>query len=320
MRVLVTGAAGFAGRHLVRFCKEQGAEVIGAGRRPESEANPPEELDGYLQVDLLDQGQTAALVDAERPERVFHLAAEASVARSWEQPERTIEANLASSLNLLEAIRGSAPDARVMVACSGEEYGPVPSDRLPITEDEPLRPQSPYAASKAAVDLVAGSFADSFGMHVVRTRAFNHAGPGQSDRYVIGSFARQIAEARARDEERVELVTGNLEVRRDFTDVRDVVRAYWLALDAEAPGAFNVCSGHSVALSELPVRLAELAGVEVGTRTDPDRLRKADVEDLYGSRGRLTAATGWEPQIPLDTTLRDTLDWWSGEIEGEPDG
>jgi len=157
-------------------------------------------------------------------------------------------------------------------------------------------------------------------MRVVRTRAFNHTGPGQTDQYVISSFARQIAEAKAAGQEQVELRTGNLEVRRDFTDVRDVVRAYWLALDWAEAGVFNVCSGHSVALSELPAQLADHAGIDVNTRVDADRLREADVADSYGSHARLTAATGWEPSLSFDTTLRDTLDWWERRLEGGPHG
>jgi GDP-4-dehydro-6-deoxy-D-mannose reductase len=319
MRVLVTGATGFAGRHLVRLCKERGADVAGIGRRPEAEARPPGELDRYLQADLGDRDQIVSVLESERPDLVFHLAAEASVAQSWDQPERTIDANVSGALNLLETIRKVAPEIRVLIACSGEEYGPVPASRLPIAEKEPLRPKSPYGVSKAAVDLLGGFYADAHGMRVVRTRAFNHTGPGQSDRYVVASFARQIAEARARGEERVELVTGNLDVRRDFTDVRDVVLAYWLALEGAEPGIFNVCSGNSVALSELPARLGRHADIEVSTRMDPERLRQVDVPDSYGSRARLTEATGWEPELSLDTTLRDTLDWWDQQLRREAD-
>lgn len=320
MRVLLTGAAGFAGRHLARLCADMDANVVGVGRRDSSRADPPAELERYVQADLLDREQAAALVESQRPDRVFHLAADASVAESWKAPRRTIDANVRGTFNLLEATRDVAPEARVLVACSGDEYGPVPPERLPVEEDEPLRPQSPYAVSKAAVDLMAGFFADAHGIRIVRTRAFNHTGPGQTDQYVVASFARQITEAKASGLERVELTTGNLNVRRDFTDVRDVVRAYWLALEAAEPGAFNVCSGHSVALSELPLRLARHAGIEVSTRVDPGRLRGVEVEDSYGSHARLTAATGWEPQLSLDTTLRDTIEWWRERLEREADG
>src|SRR4051812_43375351 len=216
MRVLITGASGFAGRHLAALCREQGAEVTGLSRdEPDPEAR--ELIDDHARVDLTDAGAAADGVRRARPERVFHLAAEASVARSWEDPRATIDANVTGALNLLEGVRAEAPDAAVLVAGSGETYGPVAPEHLPVSEDEPLRPQNPYAVSKAAVDLLAGFYADAHGMHVVRTRAFNHAGPGQSDAYAVASFARQIALAEADGADRLVVRTGDLAPRRDFT-------------------------------------------------------------------------------------------------------
>jgi GDP-4-dehydro-6-deoxy-D-mannose reductase len=315
MPILVTGATGLAGRHLTRFCAAEGTEVAGTGRRPGDQVGPLKGLTRYLELDLLDADHTRRVVDSTRPDRVFHLAAEASVPESWQSPRRTLETNLIGTFNLLDAIKDRCPQARVLVACSGDEYGTVPPSRLPITERTSLKPLSPYAVSKAAVDVLAGFFADAHGLDVVRTRAFNHAGPGQSDRYVIGSFARQIAEAEAHGAQHAELVTGNLEVRRDFTDVRDVVRGYWLALESAPRGVFNVCSGHSTRLADLLDQLGKHARIPVNQRTDPDRLRKGEVMDLFGSHERLTAATGWRPVLPLETTLRDTLDWWRSQLE-----
>jgi len=316
MRVLVTGATGFVGRHLASLCAERGAEVVGLSRRRASEGEPPDALARYREVDIVDAGATREAIASERPDRIFHLAGEASVADSWRSPQRVIHANLAGASSLLEAVREEAPEARVLLACSGTEYGAVPPEELPVTEDRPLRPQDPYAVGKACIDLLGGFVADGHGLHVVRTRAFNHTGPGQSDIYAIPSFARQIAEAKVTGNDTVELVTGNLEVRRDFTDVRDVVRGYWLALERAAPGAFNICSGRSVELSEVVRRLAESAGIEAVTRVDPDRLRAADVLDAYGSAERLEAATGWRPEIPLERTLGDVLSWWETELTG----
>jgi GDP-4-dehydro-6-deoxy-D-mannose reductase len=309
MRVLITGATGFAGRHLAKLCASRDAHVIGLGRRPH-DGPATADLHEYVNADLLSPGGARAAVRAAAPDAVFHLAADASVATSWKSPETTIRANLASTLNVLEAVRHDCSGARVLVACSGEEYGN--HDSLPLTEEHSLRPQNPYAVSKAACDLAAGFYADAYGMHVLRMRAFNHAGPGQSDAYVISKFARQIAEADAtgRAGEPVEIVTGNLHVRRDFTDVRDVVRAYWLALERAAPGVYNVCSGESTEISEILAGLARHAGVELEQTTDPALLREHEVAEIRGSHRRLTEATGWKPEIPLERTLADTVEWW----------
>jgi GDP-4-dehydro-6-deoxy-D-mannose reductase len=308
MRVLITGAGGFAGTHLADFCAELGADVVGVGRRPR-----PQARFGYEQIDLLDADAVKQLVGRVAPERLFHLAAEASVARSWETPADVVQHNVSSTLNVLEAVRTAAPQASVLVACSGEEYG-RPS-QLPVLEEHQLRPQNPYAASKAMSDLLAGFYADAHGLRVVRTRAFNHAGPGQSETYVIASFAKQIAEAEAAPEDgRALIVTGNAESRRDFSDVRDVVRAYWLVLQEGRPDVFNVCSGRATSVSDILDRLAALSPLEVERRVDPARLREGEVMEIRGSHEKLSEATGWQPEIDLDRTLRDTLDWWRERV------
>ena len=311
MRVLITGAAGFVGRHLAALCTGEGAQITGLGRYPKQDASGR-----YEQVDLTDAEAARAAVARTRPERVFHLAAEASVARSWESPGEVMENNVRSTLNLLRAVCAQAPDAAVLVACSGEEYGPVPPDRLPVTEDEPLRPQNPYAVSKAMVDLLAGFYADAHGLRVVRARSFNHAGPGQSDVYVVSSFARQVAEAEAAApaEGRAVIDTGNPGSRRDFTDVRDVVRAYWLALERAEPGAYNVCSGVSTSVADILAGLAEHTPLQLERRTDPARLREHEVMEIRGSHDKLSGATGWQPEVELRDTLRDTLDWWREQV------
>jgi GDP-4-dehydro-6-deoxy-D-mannose reductase len=251
------------------------------------------------------------------PERVFHLAAAASVALSWRNPAATVSANTTSTVNLLEAVREVAPDARVLVTGSGEEYGEP--EYLPMDESHPLRARNPYALSKVCTDLTARFYADAHGMHVVRARAFNHAGPGQSDFYVSSSFARQIATAEAREPAggRVEVVTGNLETRRDFTDVRDVVRAYRLALEQAEPDVYNVCSGVSVRTGDILAILARETPIRVEQRTDPERVREGEVMDIRGSHDKLTAATGWEPEIPFEQTLRDTLGHWRDQVGAE---
>jgi GDP-4-dehydro-6-deoxy-D-mannose reductase len=313
MRVLITGVSGFVGRHLAASWSETDVELVGLGRTPPD--NPLRaRLHDFVVADLGDPELTLTAIRAVRPDHVFHLAAQASVEASWRSPGRTLAGNVASSVNLLEAIRREAPDARVLVSCSGEEYGPVAGDRLPVVEAEPLRPHNPYAVSKAAVDLLAGFYADAHGLAVVRTRAFNHCGPGQTDAYVVGALASQIAAAEAAGSGVADLSTGDLRPRRDFTDVRDVVRAYRLALELAPPGEYNVCSGRSIPIADILAMLARHARVEVEVHTDPERLRKHEVMDVRGSHQKLTDATRWEPRIPLERTLADTLDWWRTQL------
>jgi len=317
VRVLITGATGFAGRHLTTLAAGRGAEVVGIGRQDAKDCAPPEALAEYVVADLTDRRQTAATVRSFTPDRVFHLAADASVGASWRVPERTLDNNLRSTFNVLDSVLREAPDARLLVACSGEEYGPVPAERLPVTEQEPLRPRSPYAASKACADVLAGFYADAHGLHVVRTRAFNHAGPGQTADYVVSALARQIALAEGGagpPADRVELTTGDLTVRRDFTDVRDVVRAYWLALERCEPEAYNVCRGESIPLTDILAALVRGTPLHVDRSTDPDRIRPDDVPETRGAAEKLRLETGWTPEIPLERTVSDTLGWWRERV------
>jgi GDP-4-dehydro-6-deoxy-D-mannose reductase len=301
-RVVITGAAGFAGGHLADACRTDGDEVV-----------PLSRAEG---VDLLDADATRRALAEARPDVVYHLAAKASVSRSWEDPERALTENVAMTLHVLEATRREAPGASVVVAGTGEVYGPPAS--LPVTEDAPLHPQNPYAVSKAAAELLAGFYADAHGARVVRTRAFNHAGPRQSPIFAIASFARQVAEGRLRGDDPVRVVTGNPDVRRDFTDVRCVVRAYRL-LAARAPaGVYNVCSGHTPSISEIVARLGAVAGVRIEHVVDPTLIRGHEVMEVRGSHDLLTQATGWEPMVPFDRTLGDAVAWWEQELAATP--
>jgi GDP-4-dehydro-6-deoxy-D-mannose reductase len=284
----VTGGGGFAGRHLVSLL-------------PDAVAPSRAELD------LLDADAVRAAVRDAAPSVVFHLAALPSVRRSWEAPVETLTSNVAMTANLLEAVRLEAPDARVVVVGSGEVYGPP--EHLPVDEGAPLRPQNPYAVSKAAGDLLGGQYADAFGLHVVRLRPFNHAGPGQSDEYVVGTLTRQVAEAEANGAGEVVVRTGNADSARDFTDVRDVVRAYAAAPELE-PGPWNVASGRAVTVRDLLDLVRAAARVPVRHEIDQARVRAHDVPEVRGSAERLRAATGWRPEIPLERSVADALDAW----------
>jgi GDP-4-dehydro-6-deoxy-D-mannose reductase len=246
-----------------------------------------------------------------RPDALFHLAAQASVPAAWEAPRDTLLENVETTLNVLEAVRSQAPQARVLIAGSGEVYGPP--ERNPVDEAAPLRPQNPYAVSKAACDLLAGQYADAHQMRVVRTRAFNHAGPGQSDLYVVGTITRQVAEAEAAGSAEVALRTGNPDSKRDFTDVREVVRAYLAAVDLP-PGVYNVASGRSVSVRNIIALVQRLTGLAIRHEIDPERLRATDVPDIVGSAGRLRELSGWTPEIPFERTVADALEIWRGAL------
>jgi GDP-4-dehydro-6-deoxy-D-mannose reductase len=293
-RVLITGASGFVGRHLAAACAQAGDEVHGASRSGGADLRAAE--------------AAGAAVAAARPDVVYHLAGHAHVGASWEDPAGTLQENLAMAVNVLEAVRAQAPEAVVLAVGSGEAYGRPES--LPLTEDAPLRPQSPYAASKAAADLLAAFYADAYGLRVVRVRAFNHAGPGQEPRYAISAFARQLAAALDAGEDPAVIVIGNPETRRDYTDVRDVVRAYRLLAAAGEPGAYNVCSGRALSARELVAALGEAAGARVRHEVDPARVRGHEVAEMRGSPARLERLTGWRPEIALARTLADTVAWW----------
>jgi GDP-4-dehydro-6-deoxy-D-mannose reductase len=256
-------------------------------------------------VDLLDGVAARAAIAAARPDVVYHLAAHAHVGESWRDPAGTLRDNVEMTRNVLDAVRTEAPQATVVAVASGEVYGPP--ERLPIEETAPLRPQNPYAVSKASADLLAGFYADAHGLRVIRARAFNHAGPGQAPIYAIASFAKQVAEA-AR--EPVRIVTGNPETRRDYTDVRDVVRAYRLLAERAEPGVYNVCSGRTASARELLAMLAETAGIRLEHVVDESLVRPHEVRELRGANDALRAATGWAPEIELERTVSETLAWW----------
>jgi len=296
VRALVTGAAGFVGRHLVTWLEEAGDDVVTTDRH-----------DG---LDVLDTDALAAFVAEVAPEVVYHLAGQADVGGSWSSPVATFRVNAEGTLNLLLACEAAGVD-RVLAVASADVYGPVPADELPIGEDRPLRPVSPYGASKAAADLLALQAHLASGLGVIRVRPFNHLGPGQSDRFVAPALASRIVRAERGGDPHIPV--GNLSARRDFTDVRDVVRAYRLLAEHGTPGeAYNVCSGTDVAVQELADRLVAQARVPVELTPDPELLRPVDTPRLCGDPARLQAATGWTPAFSLDQTLADVLDDWRG--------
>jgi GDP-4-dehydro-6-deoxy-D-mannose reductase len=309
LRVLITGASGLAGGYLARACADAGDQVTGVSR---TAAMPPGTGEGRA-LDLQDAGALRELLGQTRPEVVYHLAALSSVGRSWEEPAATLQNNVATAVNVLEGVRLRAPRARLVWVSSCEVYGR--SARLPIDEDSPLEPANPYAVSKAAADQLAGVYADAYGLDVIRTRPFNHAGPGQLPNFILSSLARQAAEGLLSEADPIRIVTGNPDTRRDFTDARDIARAYRL-LAARAPaGIYNVCSGHSVSAAEQVRVIAEImAPIQVEHTVDPERVRAHEVMDLRGANDRICSVTGWHPEIPFRQTMRDTIEWWERDL------
>ena len=291
----------------MRDCASAGDQVWALSR----DGDPVEGASDNVAVDLRDLDQLRRCVVAAQPEAVYHLAALSSVAKSWQEPGRTLSENVAGAVNVLEAVRDSAAGARVIWVSTCEVYG-VP-DRLPIGESAAIAPANPYAVSKAAGELLAAVYAESHGLDVVVARPFSHSGPGQLPIFLLSSLAMQAAEGRRAGVERLTIVTGNPATRRDFMDVRDVVRAYrLLATTPSLPDrVYNVSSGVSVSAAEQVSLLAELmAPIAVDHEIDPARVRASEVMDLRGDHSRLTAATGWEPEIDLRQTMDETIAWW----------
>ncbi|MSQ09766.1 MAG: SDR family oxidoreductase [Dehalococcoidia bacterium] len=313
MRAFVTGLGGFAGNHLAYFLLTQNVEVHGTVRPGNAQlVGPMSVLVRQYEVDLLDAPAVQAALAAAAPDVVFHLAAQASVGQSWSDPEETIASNVLGQLHLLEALRKLGASPRVLIASTAEIYG-IP-DSVPIAEDAPLRPSSPYAVSKAAQDLMGYQYFASHKLPVIRTRAFNHIGPGQAPGFVTSDFAKQIAEAEAGVRPPA-MAVGNLTAQRDFSDVRDVVRAYyWLMLKGEAGAAYNVGSGRAVTVQHILDTLLSMSVVPITVAQDPARYRPIDAPCIYADIGRLRAATGWVAETPLERSLSDVLEYWRSRV------
>jgi GDP-4-dehydro-6-deoxy-D-mannose reductase len=308
-RILVTGPTGFVGRYLTRLLHADGASVIGAGLGESPELAGELALEAWHPCDVTDSAALGELVAASRPDVVIHLAGQASAAVSFADPIGTFRVNALGTTHLLEAVRRGAPRARLLVVGTSESYGPQPEGTR-VTEETPFRPVSPYALSKAAGDAVAEFYARVHGLGVIRTRSFHHLGPGQDPQFALPGFARQIANIEVGRAEPV-LRVGNLDVTRDFTDVRDVVQAYARLIESGRPGsAYNVCRGEGIRLSEMVRRLISLARVPVKVEVDPARMRPADVAYLVGDPTAIRNETGWTPTRSVDATLEELLDEW----------
>ncbi|MCL5951639.1 MAG: GDP-mannose 4,6-dehydratase [Chloroflexi bacterium] len=316
LRALITGINGFAGSHLADFLLTQRDLQVFGGVY--GDCDNIVHLEGratFIAGDLRDPHFADSLIEQVRPDRIFHLAGQAFPPASWQDPWATLEVNLRAQVNLFESIARSDSRPRVLVIGSMEEYGRVDENSLPLTEETPFHPDSPYGVSKVAQDLLGLQYFLSRHLPVVRVRPSNHIGPRQSDQFVTSNFARQIAEIEAGRRQPV-IRVGNLSAARDFTDVRDMMRAYWLALDRGIPGeVYNIGSGHARPIREVLERMLVESSVPIQIEQDPARLRPSDTPVLYCSAAKLQAQTGWQPTIPLETSLRDILDYWRAKIQ-----
>ena len=317
-RVLVTGCGGFVSPYVTGVLAARGYEVWGVDVRDDVE-DPF--LHRYVSCDLADRTAVDALLETVAPAVLLHLAAQSSAGRSLNEPFATLTRNILPALNILEHGRTRGRSMRIIAAGSGDVYGPVEPRDLPLSESRTPNPASPYALSKAIQEQVCAQYASLYGVDVVVTRSFNHTGGGQRDTFVLPSFARQITEIR-RGSREPRIDVGDLDLKRDFTDVRDVAEAYAALIEKGSRGeVYNVCSGVSWALRELLAKMCEIAGVEPEIRVDPKRVRSAEARELRGDPSKIERDTGWRSRTPIGATLESLLEFWGRTLaENGPRG
>jgi len=315
-KALITGIAGFVGSHLAELLLSKGFEVYGLCR-PRTKTD---HIAGILDklhledADLLDSHSLYATISRIKPDYVFHLAAQSFVPTSWVSPSVTLEVNIVGSANVFEAVRQAKIDPVIQIACSSEEYGLVHPDETPIKETNPLRPQSPYAVSKVAMDYLGYQYFCSYGMKIIRTRGFNHTGPRRGDTFVTSNFAKQIAMIEKGKIDSV-IKVGNLDAERDWTDARDMVKAYLLSVEkCDAGDVYNICSGKGVVIRDMLNMLLGMSKVKVEVVQDPARMRPSEVPILIGDNSKFVAKTGWKPEIPFEKTMEDLLNYWRERV------
>jgi GDP-4-dehydro-6-deoxy-D-mannose reductase len=317
MRVFITGITGPVGSFLADYLLTLPEVEVSAFKRWRSDPRPIEHLRGrvtFYEGDIEDPFSVSRAIERVKPDRVYHLAAQSYPSESWDAPITTMRVNVEGTINVLEAVRLHCPTAQVHIAGTSAEYGWVSPDEVPIAESHGLRPASPYGVSKVAAELTGLQYYDSYGMHVVVTRSFNHVGPRQGDRCSIQTFCQQMAAIEAERQEPI-LAVGNLDARRDFTHTSDVARALWLLLDRGQPGqVYNLCSGQATRIGDIVEIVRQQGRVPVEVRVDPARLRPSDEPILMGDNSKLRAATGWEPRIGMNQIVAELLDYWRARL------
>jgi GDP-4-dehydro-6-deoxy-D-mannose reductase len=316
-KIFITGISGFVGSHLADFCLKI-PDVFVSGtilpNCPKDELKRIEHIKDKIKIfecNLIDKSAVENILKEASPDKIFHLAGQSMVSKSWQDPEGTLINNIITELNILEVVRKLGLNPVIQVAGSSEEYGLVQENELPVKENNPLRPLSPYGVSKVSQDVLACQYYHSYGLKTVITRAFNHEGPRRGDQFVISNFAKQIAEIEKGKSNSI-IYVGNLEAKRDYSDVRDIVRAYWLATEKCKFGEpYNICSGKLFSIKsvlDILLSFSKIKNIEI--RHDPSRMRPSDIPAIFGDCSKFKDQTGWEPEINLEKTLQDTLDYW----------
>lgn len=311
-RALIIGAAGFVGSYLAKeLLNNHGMDVYVTKR-----SRKQLEIPGAKTYDLniLDREEIVKLLYEIRPSYIFHLAAQSSVSVAWRNPGLTVDVNVKGSVNLLDAVRELYYKPAVLLVGSGEEYGHIREDEVPISEENHLRPGNIYAATKACQNMIASIYSQAYDMNLIMVRAFNHIGPGQSSIFVVSDFCKQVAEIE-KGIKSPTIYVGNLGAKRDFTDVRDVVRAYaLLAQKGKAGETYNVGSGHAHEIREVLDLIISLSQAEISVETDANKIRPVDVPIIEADITKLHDVTGWSPGIPLARTVQETLDYWRERV------
>lgn len=311
-KALIIGAAGFVGSYLIHQLKDIDGYQVAVTKMP-NETIPGEGFEVY-DLNILERESVQALLEQVRPDYIFHLAAQSSVFLSWKNPGLTIDVNIKGSVNVMDAVRALDYKPRMLLIGSGEEYGHILPQETPIAETNMIRPGNIYAATKVCQNLIGKIYVDAYQMELMSVRAFNHIGPNQAPMFVVADFCKQAAEIEAGLKEPV-IHVGNLSAKRDFTDVRDVVRAYSLLMKHGRAGeTYNVGSGHAVEIREILERVRAMAHCEIAVEVDPAKLRPVDVPIIEADTSKLKECTGWRQEIPLDQTLAETLDYWRAQV------
>lgn len=311
-KALIIGGAGFVGHYLARHLHNDKGWEVGVTKLPAEKPDLP--FADILDLDILDPAATSELLCSFMPNYIFHLAAQSSAALSWKMPAMTVDINIKGTVNVLEAVRLLEYKPRMLIIGSSEEYGKVTEAECPISEHNEIRPGNIYAVTKICQEMIGKLYFEAYCMEVIATRSFNHFGPGQSPVFVVADFCKQAAEIESGKRQPI-LKVGNLAAKRDFTDVRDVVRAYALLNERGTAGeVFNVGTGRSIAIQEIVDIIIKQSRTEITVEKDPEKFRPLDVTLNIADISKLNEATGWLPEIPLEITIADTLDYWRKSI------